>query len=278
MGTLLSVTRVWTWRLSLGHRTSGDPLSVLGCRREAFLSVSFFNSYFINSYCSDSVLGLPYAPIDSGSYKQEEDLKQSRNHSLNRSRANSYDNLGLSSRSSEPGPLAHIPSANPDQIDGLQSPQSGSDVDGLLPPLNFMDISNFSDSPVSSTTTLQGSLASSLGTTHISSANSEKTGAGSVYMHPGMNSSAPALSLMAKGDENASLGQRSQTTPAPSSKKITFAANLSVYDTFSPGSYDRRSEPATCNHLTPALAQRIKEELNSYKMEEMEVHFASRAQ
>jgi len=40
--------------------------------------------------------------------------------------------------------------------------------------------------------------------------------------------------------------------------------------------YDRRSEPATWSRLTPALAQRIKEELNSFKMEEMEVHAASR--
>ncbi len=51
-----------------------------------------------------------------------------------------------------------------------------------------------------------------------------------------------------------------------------------MYDTFSPLAYDRRSEPATCNQLTPALAQRIKEELNAYKMEEMEVHHSSRAQ
>ncbi|KAF8308631.1 hypothetical protein DL93DRAFT_2063702 [Clavulina sp. PMI_390] len=92
-----------------------------------------------------------------------------------------------------------------------------------------------------------------------------------------MNSSAPTLTLF-KTDENGGLTARSQTAPAPSVRRITFAPNLSVYDTFSPGSYDRRSEPATCNHLTPALAQRIKEELNSFKMEEMEVHYASRAQ
>ena len=92
------------------------------------------------------------------------------------------------------------------------------------------------------------------------------------YMHPKMNSSAPALSLM-----HPEMAPRSKTTPVMS-KRITFAANLSVYDTFSPLAYDRRSEPATCNQLTPALAQRIKEELNAYKMEEMEVHHSSRAQ
>ncbi len=72
------------------------------------------------------------------------------------------------------------------------------------------------------------------------------------------------------------LTHRSAT--APTSKRLAFASNLSVYDTFSASVYDRRSEPATWSRLTPALAQRIKEELNSYKMEEMEVHAASRIQ
>ena len=165
--------------------------------------------------------------------------------------------MSTNHRSHEPGPLARIPSADPDHIDGLQSSQSGlDDITGLLPSLNLMDISNFSESP----------------STHLSIG--ERTAA-SVYQHPNMNSSAPTLTLMHKNGEN--MGTRSRTAPV-SSKRITFAANLSVYDTFSAGTYDRRSEPATCNHLTPALAQQIKEELNSYKMEEMEVHHASRAQ
>jgi len=42
--------------------------------------------------------------------------------------------------------------------------------------------------------------------------------------------------------------------------------------------YDRRSEPATWNKLTPAPAQTIQEHLDYYKMEEMEVHAASRIQ
>lgn len=40
--------------------------------------------------------------------------------------------------------------------------------------------------------------------------------------------------------------------------------------------YDRRSDPAMWSRLTPALAQHIKEELNSYKMEEMELRSTSR--
>ncbi|EHL02590.1 putative protein BNI4 [Glarea lozoyensis 74030] len=39
--------------------------------------------------------------------------------------------------------------------------------------------------------------------------------------------------------------------------------------------YDRRGEIATCNRLTPMLAQQIKEELNTFKME-MEVHESSK--
>lgn len=87
------------------------------------------------------------------------------------------------------------------------------------------------------------------------------------------NSSAPALSTIPTTPPT--LTHRSATTPA---KRLVFANNLSVYDTFSSAVYDRRSEPATWSRLTPALAQRIKEELNSYKMEEMEVHACSRMQ
>ena len=71
------------------------------------------------------------------------------------------------------------------------------------------------------------------------------------------------------------LTHRSVTSPV---KRLAFANNLSIYDTFSANVYDRRSEPATWSRLTPALAQKIKEELNSYKMEEMEVHSSSRIQ
>jgi hypothetical protein len=38
------------------------------------------------------------------------------------------------------------------------------------------------------------------------------------------------------------------------------------YDTWPSGEYDRRGEIATCNRLTPMLAQQIKEELNTFKM------------
>lgn len=59
-------------------------------------------------------------------------------------------------------------------------------------------------------------------------------------------------------------------------REVNFASQIMIYDTFSGEDYDRRPEPATCNRLTPTLAQQIKQELNSFKMG-MEVHKDSRA-
>lgn len=54
-------------------------------------------------------------------------------------------------------------------------------------------------------------------------------------------------------------------------RNATFSPRIVFYDTWPSQEYDRRGEIATCNRLTPMLAQQIKEELNSFKME-MEVH------
>ncbi|KAK1691469.1 hypothetical protein BDP55DRAFT_724049 [Colletotrichum godetiae] len=61
-------------------------------------------------------------------------------------------------------------------------------------------------------------------------------------------------------------------TPSGSAKRnATFSPRIVFHDTWPSGEYDRRGEIATCNRLTPMLAQQIKEELNTFKME-MEVH------
>lgn len=62
-------------------------------------------------------------------------------------------------------------------------------------------------------------------------------------------------------------------TPSSASGKrnTKFSPRIQFYDTWPSGEYDRRGEIATCNRLTPMLAQQIKEELNTFKME-MEVH------
>ncbi|KAI0851716.1 hypothetical protein F5Y00DRAFT_216190 [Daldinia vernicosa] len=67
------------------------------------------------------------------------------------------------------------------------------------------------------------------------------------------------------------------TTPQGASGKrnATFSPRIVFYDTWPSGEYDRRGDIATCNRLTPMLAQQIKEELNTFKME-MEVHETSK--
>lgn len=55
-------------------------------------------------------------------------------------------------------------------------------------------------------------------------------------------------------------------TPSGSRGNISFSPRIQFYDAWSASDYDRRGDIATCNRLTPMLAQQIKEELNSFKM------------
>lgn len=204
-------------------------------------------------------------------YVQEQHLDPPNQPFAARIRSNSYQTVSESG----PGPLAHLPSPDPDHIDGLQRSNSTSNTPEKapfsLPAFNF----EFGDSidilPKSDGENMSYDVLSS---TPGALANSSDKGPSFAYTHPAANSSAPALSTIFNGS--------SGSGPAPAAslkalkKNITFAATLSIYDTFSASTYDRRSEPSTANRLTPALAQRIKEELNSFKMEEMEVHSASR--
>lgn len=54
--------------------------------------------------------------------------------------------------------------------------------------------------------------------------------------------------------------------PITPTRNITFSPRVQQHETWPPTEYDRRGEIATCNRLTPMLAQQIKEELNSFKM------------
>lgn len=56
---------------------------------------------------------------------------------------------------------------------------------------------------------------------------------------------------------------------------VRFSSRIILYDTYNGDEYDRHPDTATCNQLTPLLAQQIKEELNLVKSE-MEVHEDSR--
>lgn len=85
------------------------------------------------------------------------------------------------------------------------------------------------------------------------------------YAHPAATSSAPVLWSI--------LERSASIASAPRLRKVRFAGVASIH---SADVYDRTCESSsTCFQLTPTLAQRIKEELNSFKMEEMEVHPAS---
>jgi hypothetical protein len=177
---------------------------------------------------------------DADGYDQHSFMDTPTNYS--RHRSNSYNSHPA--KAHELGPLARIPSPNPDHIDGLRHPTASPGPSVFLPALSFEED--------------EGKRPSA-----------DRT----LFNHPNLNSSAPVLSTALSSPPT--LAHRSATTPA---RRLAFANNLSVYDTFPSSVYDRRSEPATWSRLTPALAQRIKEELNSFKMEEMEVHAASRIQ
>lgn len=68
------------------------------------------------------------------------------------------------------------------------------------------------------------------------------------------------------------LRLRQDTKSAPGTpqgtmkRNATFNPRLMYHDTWPSQEYDRRGEIATCNRLTPMLAQQIKEELNTFKM------------
>ena len=67
------------------------------------------------------------------------------------------------------------------------------------------------------------------------------------------------------------LRQDSKSAPVtpqgPITKRnATFNPRIVFYDTWPSGEYDRRGDIATCNRLTPMLAQQIKEEVNTFKM------------
>ncbi|RAH46480.1 uncharacterized protein BO95DRAFT_101989 [Aspergillus brunneoviolaceus CBS 621.78] len=72
------------------------------------------------------------------------------------------------------------------------------------------------------------------------------------------------------------LGSEAKSAPVtPLSKSLVFSPRIQFHETWPSGEYDRRGDIATCNRLTPLLAQQIKEELNNFKME-MEVHETSK--
>ena len=62
------------------------------------------------------------------------------------------------------------------------------------------------------------------------------------------------------------IAQSAPPSPSGGKGNVTFSPRITFHDTWPSGEYDRRGDVATCNRLTPALAQQIKEELNTFKM------------
>lgn len=182
----------------------------------------------------------------AGSYRQE-DFAAPRAPFI-RNRASSFDAPQQHGRPGSPGNAAlvnTIPSEQ--QVDGI-APMSTSPRHDTHPPSPTELIHDSAAARVHPETTTSGP-----------------------YSNPGLNASAPVLTHFAS-----SPSMRPAPQAAAGRRRIAFAPNLSVHTTWPATIYDRRAEPATCNRLTPLLAQQIKEELNSFKMEEMDVHPMSR--
>lgn len=72
------------------------------------------------------------------------------------------------------------------------------------------------------------------------------------------------------------IGRLRKSPPSHVEKRsVKFSSRIILYDTYHPEEYDRHPDVATCNQLTPLLAQQIKEELNEFKAA-MIIHSSSR--
>jgi hypothetical protein len=83
---------------------------------------------------------------------------------------------------------------------------------------------------------------------------------------PGRSSSAPNVNGDYFAAGRVTIAKSMPNTPNGSMRSITFSPRIQFHDVWSSQDYDRRGEIATCNRLTPMLAQQIKEELNTFKM------------
>ena len=124
-------------------------------------------------------------------------------------------------------------------------------IDTKTPDFNLPQIPHFNDSPHSSApTTPTDEHALRSGHRKTDSVNIE----GEEYFL--------SLANFTSSDSKSLPG----TPRSLASRNITFSPRIQFHDTWPPGEYDRRGEIATCNRLTPLLAQQIKEELNTFKM------------
>lgn len=91
---------------------------------------------------------------------------------------------------------------------------------------------------------------------------------------------APSFNASVIGSSATESLTRTERSSVQSSEKkfgnsVNFSSRIILYDTYDEEEYDRKPDIATCNQLTPQLAQIIKAELNELKSG-MEVHEDSR--
>jgi hypothetical protein len=72
--------------------------------------------------------------------------------------------------------------------------------------------------------------------------------------------------LSAAGRFNSESKSAPMTPQSVGGRNIVFSPRIQFHETWPSGEYDRRGEIATCNRLTPLLAQQIREEINNFKM------------
>ncbi|KAI9497021.1 hypothetical protein BDB00DRAFT_49950 [Zychaea mexicana] len=102
----------------------------------------------------------------------------------------------------------------------------------------------------------------------------------SVGLHYGLPlHGSPRLRPTAASSSTSSLNTMtniSSSTP-DRPRRLQFCPTIQVHETFPAAEYDRRCDSnATCQKLTPLLAMKIKQELNEFKLTDMEVHVDSR--
>ncbi|KAG0310242.1 hypothetical protein BGZ97_012690 [Linnemannia gamsii] len=139
--------------------------------------------------------------------------------------------------------------------------------------------------------TMQQPLPSHLYYTSVQHPALAYTGVNSSSMQPPPPPPPPLQYPTSKSSGSGSGGNPSPTSwssvspsPAPStpprraSRQLHFStAQPQIHETWTPDQYDRTSDPnITAHKLTPAIAQRIKLELNTFKSQEMLVHQESR--
>lgn len=90
---------------------------------------------------------------------------------------------------------------------------------------------------------------------------------GSPRLRPAASSSTSSLNTMTNA---------SSSTDQPR-RRLQFCPTIQVHETFAASEYDRRCDSnATCQKMTPMMAMKIKQELNEYKLTDMDVHVDSR--